>query len=76
MIHLGSIYSLFGATYVVYATFIVTTMVNARGLGEGAAGTFWALVGVLSIFSGPLFGWMSNRLGRKLYGLPTAHTAD
>lgn len=65
MIHLGCIYTLFGATYVVYATFIVTTMVNERGFGEGAAGTFWAVVGVLSIFSGPLFGWLSDRLGRK-----------
>lgn len=66
MIHLGCIYAFFGATYVVYATFIVTTMVNERGFGEDAAGTFWAVVGVLSIFSGPLFGWLSDRLGRKL----------
>lgn len=65
MVHLGSIYTLFGATYVVYATFIVTTLVNERGFGEGAAGSFWAVVGGLSIFSGPLFGWLSDRLGRK-----------
>jgi len=65
MVHLGCIYALFGATYVVYATFIVTTMINERGFGEGAAGTFWAVVGGLSIFSGPLFGWLSDRLGRK-----------
>lgn len=76
MVHLGCIYSLFGATYVVYATFIVTAMVNERGFGENTAGTFWAVVGGLSIFSGPLFGWMSDRLGRKIgmmmvYGLFT-----
>ena len=65
MIHLGAIYSFFGATYVVYATFIVTTMVNERGFGEGAAGTFWAIVGGLSLFSGPLFGWLSDKVGRK-----------
>ena len=65
MIHLGSIYTLFGATYVVYATFIVTAMVNERGFGENTAGNFWAAVGALSIFSGPLFGWLSDRLGRK-----------
>lgn len=65
MVHLGFIYTLFGATYVVYATFIVTTMVNERGFGENTAGTFWAVVGALSIFSGPLFGWLSDRLGRK-----------
>ncbi len=65
MVHLGSIYSLFGATYVVYATFIVTTLINERGFGENTAGNFWAVVGALSIFSGPLFGWLSDRLGRK-----------
>jgi MFS family permease len=66
MVHLGCIYTLFGATYVVYATFIVTTMVNERGFGENTAGTFWAVVGGLSILSGPLFGWLSDRLGRKV----------
>ena len=66
MVHLGCIYTLFGATYVVYATFIVTAMVNERGFGEGTAGTFWAVVGGLSIFSGPVFGWLSDRLGRKM----------
>jgi MFS family permease len=66
MVYLGLIYSLFGATYVVYATFIVTSMVNERGFGENTAGTFWAVVGGLSIFSGPLFGWLSDRLGRKV----------
>jgi len=66
MVHLGCIYALFGATYVVYATFIVTTMVNERSFGENTAGTFWAVVGGLSIFSGPLFGWLSDRLGRKI----------
>ncbi len=66
MVHLGCIYALFGATYVVYATFIVTAMINERGFGENTAGTFWAVVGGLSIVSGPLFGWLSDRLGRKL----------
>ncbi len=65
MVHLGMIYLLFGATYSVFVTFIVTAMVNERGFGEGTAGTFWAVVGGLSIFSGPLFGAISDRLGRK-----------
>ncbi len=76
MVHLGSIYTFFGATYAVYVTFIVTALVNERGFGEGAAGKFWAVVGALSIFSGPLFGWISDKLGRKtammiVYGLFT-----
>lgn len=73
MVHLGCIYALFGATYAVYATFIVTAMVNDRGFGENTAGTFWAVVGGLSIFSGPLFGWLSDRLGRKI-GMMVVYT--
>lgn len=65
MVHLGLIYALFGATYVVYATFIVTTLVDEYGFSEQVAGNFWAVVGALSIFSGPLFGWISDRLGRR-----------
>jgi MFS family permease len=73
MVHLGCIYALFGASYVVYATFIVTAMVNERGFGENTAGTFWAVIGGLSIFSGPLFGWLSDHLGRKI-GIMVVYT--
>lgn len=63
--YLGIIYFLFGYTYVVYATFIVTTLVKERGFSESLAGNFWAWVGFLSLFSGPVFGTLSDRLGRK-----------
>ena len=73
MVHLGCVYALFGATYAVYATFIVVTLVNERGFGENTAGMFWAVVGALSVFSGPLFGFLSDRLGRKT-GIMLAYT--
>ncbi len=63
--HLGMIYFLFGYTYVIYATFIVTTLVQERGFSETVAGNFWSWVGFLSLFSGPVFGTLSDRLGRK-----------
>jgi len=63
--HLGIIYFLFGFTYVIYATFIVTTLVKERGFSEVVAGNFWSWVGFLSLFSGPVFGTLSDRLGRK-----------
>jgi MFS family permease len=63
--HLGSIYFLFGFTYVIYATFIVTTLVKERGFPEASAGNFWAILGFLSLFSGPVFGSLSDKLGRK-----------
>lgn len=63
--HLGIIYFLFGYTYVIYATFIVTTLVKERGFPETTAGNFWAWVGILSLVSGPVFGTLSDKLGRK-----------
>jgi MFS family permease len=62
---LGLIYFLFGYTYVIYATFIVTTLVKERGMSESIAGSFWSWVGLLSLFSGPVFGTLSDRIGRK-----------
>jgi len=71
--HLGCIFFFFGAPQVVYATFIVTVLVSERGFGEAAAGNFWAVVGACSIFSGQLFGWLSDRLGRR-EGMMIAYT--
>jgi predicted MFS family arabinose efflux permease len=62
---LGAIYFLFGYTYVIYATFMVTELVRGRGFSEATAGNFWSWVGFLSLFSGPVFGTLSDRLGRK-----------
>jgi sugar phosphate permease len=62
---LGMIYFAFGSSYVIYATFIVTTLVDERGFTEAAAGQFWFWVGLLSLASGPLFGALSDKLGRK-----------
>lgn len=66
MIYLTAmIYFLFGFTYVIYITFFVTSLVQERGFTEQAAGLLWAWGGLLSIFSGPLFGYFSDRNGRK-----------
>ena len=62
---LGLLYLIFGATYMVYGTFIVTAMVNEFGLAEARAGLFWSWVGFFSLFSGVGFGALSDRLGRK-----------
>lgn len=63
--HLGVLYFVFGATYVIYGTFIVTTMVEEYAFAEAGAGRFWSWVGFFSLFSGTLFGLLSDKVGRK-----------
>jgi len=65
VLHCAAIYFLFGFTYVIYATFIVTALVQEKGFPESVAGHFWSWVGLLSILSGPVFGTFSDRFGRK-----------
>jgi MFS family permease len=59
------VYACFGYTYAIYVTFVVTLLVRERGFSEGTAGLFWSTVGLLSLFSGPLFGAISDRAGRR-----------
>lgn len=73
ILHCGSLYFIFGFTYVIYATFIVTVLVNEHGMSEKVAGGFWSWVGLLSLVSGPVFGMLSDRLGRRA-GLMTVFT--
>ena len=65
LVYLGALYFVFGATYVVYGTFIVTTMVEEYAYAEASAGMFWSWVGFFSLFSGIIFGPLSDKIGRK-----------
>jgi len=65
VVHLGLLYLMFGITYITYGTFIVTAMVEERGFSEMAAGQVWSWIGALSLLSGPLFGTLSDKLGRR-----------
>lgn len=65
ILHCGAMYFIFGFTFVSYATFIVTTMVQQYGFSQQAAGSFWSWVGLLSLFSGPLFGMLADRVSRR-----------
>ncbi len=64
LLQLGSIYFLYGASYVIYATFVVTTLENDYGLSEATAGNIWFWIGTISLASGPLFGSISDHWGR------------
>ena len=66
IMRLGAVYSLFGLTYVVYATFVVTTLVREHGMAEAEAGQFWIGLGFFTLFCGPVLGGLSDRLGRRV----------
>ena len=68
LVRLGLLYLAFGATFMVFGTFIVTTMVREYGFSEAKAGMYWSWAGFFSLFSGVAFGMLSDRIGRK-YGL-------
>lgn len=63
---LAFIYALFGFSYVIYYTFIVSYLVVERGFTATEAGSMWALVGIISVVSGFLWGLFSDVYGRKL----------
>jgi MFS family permease len=65
LLELGALYLIFGITYMIYGTFIVTAMVTEYGFSEARAGFFWSWVGFFALFSGVLFGVLSDRIGRK-----------
>jgi MFS family permease len=75
LVRLGLLYLAFGATFMVFGTFIVTTMVRDYGFSEAKAGIYWSWSGLLSIFSGVLFGMLSDRIDRK-HGLALVFTVQ
>lgn len=65
---LGLAFWLYGFSYVIYTTFFAAYLTQEVGLKPGTAGSIWALVGILSLGSGVIWGGLSDWLGRK-YGL-------
>lgn len=66
--HLALIYSLFGFSYIIYATFFVRYLNWEAGFTVENAGRLWSAVGAVSIASGFIWGTVSDKAGRK-YGL-------
>ncbi|SDI11959.1 MFS transporter [Propionivibrio dicarboxylicus] len=68
LLRFGAVYLIFGATHMIYGTFIVSSMVSDHGLSVQTAGFYWSSVGILSLVSGIGFGALSDVIGRR-YGL-------
>jgi len=59
------IYFLFGFAYNIYATYFVAHMVEEIRLTEKTAGDIWAIFGWMCTGSGLVWGYVSDRLGRR-----------
>jgi len=59
------IYFIFGFAYIIYNTYFVAYMVEEIRLTEKAAGNIWVLFGWMSMGSGLVWGYISDRLGRR-----------
>lgn len=62
---LSLIYTAFGFSYIVYATFFAKYLESEIGLSRESAGGLWQLAGWISLFSGLLWGWISDMVGRR-----------
>lgn len=65
VINVGLIYGIVGLTYIVQTIFIMSYMIES-GVDIKIAGQLMALNGILSIFSGPIWGAISDKLGRRI----------
>jgi MFS family permease len=59
----AGLYGLFGFSYIVYVTFFAE-MLRSRGLSLEQIGVVWAMIGAFSLASGPVWGSVSDRIGR------------
>jgi MFS family permease len=58
-------YFVFGFAYIIYATYFVAFMVEEVGLSGGSAGEIWTVFGWMCMVSGLVWGFVSDRAGRR-----------
>jgi len=69
---LGCVYFMYGFSYIIYLTFFMAYLTKEIGIPSIAAGRIFAFLGIISIFCGVIYGWISDILGRK-YGSMIAY---
>jgi sugar phosphate permease len=62
---LGSVYFMYGFSYIIYLTFFIAYLTKEIGLSPQKAGGMFAVLGLSSIFSGVLWGSISDLVGRR-----------
>ena len=64
VINIGLIYGIVGLTYIVQTIFMYSFALES-GIDSLVAGRLAAAMGLLGLVAGPLWGWVSDRLGRS-----------
>lgn len=64
VINVGLIYGIVGLTYIVQTIFMYSFALES-GIPSLIAGRLAAAMGLLGLIAGPLWGWISDRLGRS-----------
>ncbi|HME44365.1 MAG TPA: MFS transporter [Syntrophorhabdales bacterium] len=64
---LGCVYFMYGFSYMIYLTFFVAYLTKEVGMDTAAAGRIFAIIGIVAIFGGVLWGFISDVIGRR-YG--------
>ena len=63
--HRGSVYFLYGFAYMIYFVFFQKRLVHDLGFSSQRAGTLYMILGISSLVCGVLWGYVSDRVGRK-----------
>ena len=63
--HLCGIYFAFGFAYMTYMTFFTKRLITDVGYTASEAGRLFMAMGLVSIVCGTLWGWISDRVGRR-----------
>ncbi|MHB8124351.1 MAG: MFS transporter [Desulfitobacteriaceae bacterium] len=65
LLRLAWVYFAFGFSYVIFTTFFGMYLTETRGWSTFDAGRLWRWVGIFSLPSGFIWGWVSDRVGRR-----------
>lgn len=71
--YVGIVFFMYGLSYIIYITFFSAYLEDIFLWGKTLIGELWFTLGILSIFSGIIWGWISDKLGRK-YAICMAYT--
>ena len=71
--YVGAVFFMYGLSYIIYITFFSAYLEDVFQWEKSLIGNLWFTLGLLSIFSGIIWGWISDKIGRK-YGICMAYT--